>query len=792
MAAFFLAESFKNSGKQKRWRFFAIVLLCLMLIADILDILFPLPLPTRDDASVLVTANDGRPLRAFANANGVWRYPVKVEDVSPLYLEALIGYEDRYFYYHIGVNPFAIARAAAQGIRNGRIISGGSTITMQVARILEPQPRTAFGKLRQIFRAFQLEAHYSKKEILEIYLSYAPFGGTIEGVEAASWAYLGKSSKQLSHSEAALLAVLPQTPSRLRPDRNPEAARKARDKVLKRLAENNIWSSIPIAEARQEPVVTRSLRVPMSAALLAQRLRNANPSLNKIESTIDADLQSLLEERLHNYFSQLPERSSAALLVVDNKTMEARAYVGSLSFGDEKTLGHVDMVQALRSPGSTLKPFLYGLAMDDGLIHTESLLVDAPQDFGDYRPANFDPVYHGPVSASEALQLSLNVPAVDLLDRVGPERFAARLANAGLPMRMPEGAKPNLSIILGGTGVKLEELVGAYAAFNREGVAGRIRYAKHARQNDRRILSPGAAWMIREILETHKSNTQNDDILDTSQRKRIAWKTGTSYGFRDAWAMGTTPDYTVGVWVGRPDGTPMPGQYGAITALPLLYEVFDSLPKPRHPVARSMMPKEVKEIAICWPLGRSVQETDASLCHRQRKGFALANSVPPTWPDRGARVWNSGQLQIQVDSKTGLRLSADCKNSHIAKTLLIARWPSLTTPWLPISLREKTRIPDLSPDCDQDTLASMETLQIDGPQEKSTLARAPNSTAPITAEFRALGTQQTVKWLVNGKWVADTQASQKFVLKFDDAGIQRITALTDAGAWDETSLYVVK
>ncbi|MEO6173346.1 MAG: penicillin-binding transpeptidase domain-containing protein, partial [Arenimonas sp.] len=443
-------------------------------------------------------------------------------------------------------------------------------------------------------------------------------------------------------------------------------------------------------------------------------------------------------------------------------------------------------------PGSTLKPFLYGLAIDDGLIHTESLMVDAPQDFGDYRPANFDPIYHGPVSASEALQLSLNVPAVDLLDRVGSERFAARLANAGLPMRMPEGAKPNLSIILGGTGVRLEELVGAYAALNREGVAGRVRYAQHAKHSDRRLLSPGAAWMIREILETHKSNTQNDDIIDNSQHKRVAWKTGTSYGFRDAWALGTTPEYTVGVLVGRPDGTPMPGQYGAITALPLMYEVFDSLPKPDRAVARKAMPKEVRPIEICWPLGSSVQETEAGLCHRQRKGFALISSLPPTWPDRGARIWNAGKLEVQIDAKTGLRLSADCNQAHEQKTMQIARWPSLVTPWLPMSLRERTRVPELSKDCSEDALAAMEILQIDGPPEKSTLARAPNSTQPIRAEFRALGTQQKVKWLLNGQWVADTQANQQLLMTFEHEGIQRITALTDAGAWDETSLYVLK
>lgn len=767
-------------------------MLGIMLLAGVLDRCYPLPLPSKENASVLITARDGRPLRAFASENGVWRYPVKLEEVSPLYVEALIGYEDRYFYYHAGVNPIAMARAAQQGVSNGRIISGGSTITMQVARILEPHPRTILGKLRQMLRAVQLEWHCSKAEILEIYLSYAPFGGTIEGVEAASWAYLGKSSKQLSHSEAALLAVLPQTPSRLRPDRNPDAARKARDKVLKRLSENGIWSATPIAEAQQEPVVTRSLQVPMSAALLAQRLHNANPNLHKIESTIDADLQSMLEERLRNYFSQLPERSSAALLVVDNQTLEARAYVGSLSFGDEKSLGHVDMVQALRSPGSTLKPFLYGLAIDDGLIHSESLLVDAPQDFGDYRPANFDPVYHGPVSASEALQLSLNVPAVDLLDRVGPNRFAARLANAGLPMRMPEGATPNLSIILGGTGVRLEELVGAFAALNREGLAGRVRYAKQAKVQNRQILSVGAAWMIRDMLETHKTNTQNEDTFDTSMRRRVAWKTGTSYGFRDAWALGSTPEYTVGVWVGRPDGTPMPGQYGAITALPLMYEVFDSLPRAQQPVLRTAMPKEVKPVDICWPLGRSVEDTPADLCHRQRKAFTLASSLPPTWPDRNARIWNAGQLELQIDEKTGLRVSSDCINTHAVKTIRVARWPSLTTPWLSQNIRAKSSVPALSKDCTEDTLAAMETLQIDGPPEKSTLARAPNSSQALKAEFRALGTQEKVKWLVNGQWIADTQASERVVMTFDNPGMQRITALTDAGAWDEMNLYVLK
>ncbi|HGM6328917.1 TPA: penicillin-binding protein 1C, partial [Stenotrophomonas maltophilia] len=442
----------------------------------VLDFVFPPPLPKQRDTSTLVVAADGTPLRAFADAEGVWRYPASTDSVSPLYLQALLTYEDRWFWRHPGINPLAILRASGQLLRGGRIVSGGSTLTMQVARILDPHTRTPWGKLKQMLRAVQLEVHLSKQQILALYLERAPYGGTIEGVEAASWAYLGKPAAQLSHAEAALLAVLPQAPSRLRPDRHPEAAQKARDKVLSRMAELGAWTAEEVEDARIENVVARSLRPPLHAALLAQRLHSAHPGQARIQSSIDIGLQRTLEERVASYFSTLPERTSAALLVVDNQTLQARAYVGTLAFGDRQRLGHVDMVQAWRSPGSTLKPFLYAMALDDGLIHSESLLVDAPQSFGSYRPGNFDMAFNGPIGASSALRLSLNVPSVDLLQRVGPARFAARLSHSGIQLRFPPGSTPNLSLILGGTGARLEDLVGAFAALNRNGIAGRVRY----------------------------------------------------------------------------------------------------------------------------------------------------------------------------------------------------------------------------------------------------------------------------------------------------------------------------
>ncbi|MGN6511954.1 MAG: penicillin-binding protein 1C [Lysobacteraceae bacterium] len=763
-----------------------LALLLLATVAMLADLAFPLPLPDARDGGALVVAADGTPLRAFPDGEGIWRYPVTVDEVSPLYLQALLGYEDRWFWRHPGINPLALLRAGGQWLRSGRVVSGGSTLTMQVARILEPprgSQRTAWAKLRQLLRALQLEAHLSKRQILALYLNRAPFGGTIEGVQAASWAYLGKPAARLSHAEAALLAVLPQSPSRLRPDREPERARRARDKVLARMAALGLWSRAEVADARIEPVVARALQPPLHAALLAQRLRAANPRASRIRSTLDVDLQRTLEDRVGAYFSHLPERTSAALLVVDNATMEARAYVGSVDFTDAARLGQVDMVRAWRSPGSTLKPFLYGLALDDGLIHSESLLVDAPQAFGDYRPGNFDKAFNGPVGAAEALRLSLNVPAVDLLDRVGPARFAARLANGGIQLRWPPGAQPNLAMILGGTGARLEDLVGAYAALNRAGVAGRVRYADGAPRVDRRLLSPGAAWIVRDILEANPRPGQLADTFDTGGRPRVAWKTGTSYGYRDAWALGSTRRYSVGVWVGRPDGTPLPGQYGAVTALPLLFEVFDSLPAGPGDAAPVPPPPKVAKLAICWPLGLPPDPAAPGLCQRRKDAWVLDGVVPPTFAERDARLWSAGRERIAVDAASGRRLSADCASPHVRRTVDIARWPALAAPWLTLAERAAARLPPLAPDCAPDGRASVEALRIDGIDDGATLARPPGSTAPLRASLRAIGTEAHVRWLLDGRLIGETDGQGHLPFALDAPGEHTLTALADSGAW---------
>jgi penicillin-binding protein 1C len=777
--------------RRRRWKLAGALLGLGIFMAVLLDWLYPLPLPDPHRGSTVVVASDGSPLRAFADAEGIWRYPIAMDDVSPLYLEALLTYEDRWFWRHPGVNPVSALRALVQVIRHGHVVSGGSTLTMQVARILEPHSRSLGGKLRQCLRALQLEAHLSKREILELYLDHAPFGGTVQGVEAASWAYLGHSARRLSRAEAALLAVLPQAPSRLRPDREAAAARAARDKVLERMASSGIWSATEVADARIESVVARTLQPPLSAALLARRLHQAMPRQRRIATSIDLHLQRSLEARVRDYLVRLPERTSAALLVVDNRDLSALAYVGSAMFGDESRLGHVDMVRAWRSPGSTLKPFLYGLALDDGLIHSESLLVDAPRSFGSYRPANFDMAFNGPVSAAQALRLSLNVPAVDLLDRVGPARFTARLANTGLQLRLPYAAEPNLAIILGGVGVRMEDLAGAYAALNRGGIGGSVRYSPDQPRVERRVLSAGAAWIVRDILEANPRPGYRPGAFDTGSRPRVAWKTGTSYGFRDAWAIGSTREHTVAVWIGRPDGTPLPGQYGAVTALPLMFQVIDSLPRDALAQVPDAAPTSVSEVEICWPLGLAYDETQAETCQQKHMAWVLDGVIPPTLPEREERSWNAGLLRVRVDASNGLSLAPGCTAAQVEERA-IARWPSLAYPWLTREMRRRSSVPPLSPTCRSTTSNAVQSLRIDGIHDNSVVARAPNSDKPASVRLRALGANGDVQWLFNGRLESTTRGTQSFEHALTETGDLTITAMTEDGAWDQVKVRVLR
>ncbi|AZC73616.1 Penicillin-insensitive transglycosylase & transpeptidase PBP-1C [Pseudomonas chlororaphis subsp. piscium] len=777
-------------GGRRGWRVLRIVLGSLLLLGAALwlaDRIWPLPLP-KDDLARVVLAEDGTPLWRFADANGVWRYPVRTDEVSPYYLDALLTYEDRWFYSHPGVNPMALARAAWQNLTGGRVLSGGSTLSMQVARLLDPHSRTWHGKLRQLWRTAQLEWHLSKQQILTLYLNRAPFGGTLQGVAAASWAYLGKSPQHLTHAEAALLAVLPQAPSRLRPDRHAARAQAARDKVLQRLAQFQVWPQSAVDEALQEPLLLAPRLEPSLAPLLARRLnRPDSPPL--IRTTLDANLQRRLEDLLLGWRARLPEHTSAAILVVEAQSMAVRAYLGSVDINDVRRFGHVDMISAMRSPGSTLKPFLYGMALDAGLIHSESLLQDVPRRYGDYRPGNFSMGFSGAVSASTALATSLNLPAVQLLEAYGPKRFAAEMRIGGMPLTLPALAEPNLALILGGAGSRLEDLVSGYSAFARGGKSASIRLQPDDELRERPLLSPGSAWIVRRIL-SGQARPDRDPRAELVQRPVLAWKTGTSYGFRDAWAIGVGPRYLIGIWIGRPDGTPVPGQFGLASAAPLMLQVHDVLinrdsqrgiSAPVQPV-----PMNVGVAAICWPLGQPMSRSDPN-CRRQRFAWTLDGTTPPTLQAADQPLGVGLLEKVWVNAK-GLRVDAKCPGAQARD---IALWPAPLEPWLPRIERREARLPANDPECPGPVLAAAAPLSIVGVREGDRLRRPAASQELLRLKLSALGGSGRRWWFVNGEPLGESANQDSINASFERLGPYQLSVLDEGGQTARVEFSVI-
>jgi penicillin-binding protein 1C len=512
-----------------------------------------------------VEDRDGRLLRAYAAPDGYWRLAVSLDDIDPDFVRMLVAYEDKRFFAHRGVDPLAVARAARQLATNGRIVSGASTITMQLARLMEPRSERSFGaKLRQALRAIQIERRLSKREILERYLTLAPYGANVEGLRAASLAWFGKEPRRLGLDEAALLVALPQSPERRRPDRPGSFAQTARDRVLERMAEAGVIAQSEVARAARLPVPGARLPLPAlapHAADTALRQRDPNdPATPRL--TLRREVQRALETVAREAAAKLGPGLSVAIVAAEIRGGALVADVGSANYFDPSRRGWIDMTTVPRSPGSTLKPFIYGLAFEEGLVAQETMIEDRPASFSGYRPRNFDLAYQGDVTIREALQLSLNVPAIRLLDAVGPQRLVARMRRAGVTPALPRGERPGLAIGLGGAGVTLKELVRLYA-----GLADRGRAPVSKDAGSAVLLDPAAAWQVADIL-AGVAPPQG------AARRGIAYKTGTSYGYRDAWSVGFDGAHVIGVWVGRPDGAAVPGLSGYASAAPVLFEAF--------------------------------------------------------------------------------------------------------------------------------------------------------------------------------------------------------------------------
>ena len=545
----------------------------------------PLPLAQAREVSTTVVDRNGKLLRAYAMADGRWRLPVDARTgVDPGYLKLLLAYEDRRFYSHSGVDPLALGRAAFQLVSRGHIVSGGSTITMQLARLMEPRrQRSVYAKLRQVVRALQIERALNKDQILNLYLALAPFGGNLEGVRAASIAYFGKEPKRLSLAESALLVALPQSPETRRLDRYPEMARAARDRVLDRMVEAGRVSIEDALQAKATPVPRLRKPMPILAPHSADQAIATLKDADVIALTLDSSLQKVIEALARDRAIALGPNISVAIIAVDNESGDVLARVGSPDYFDERRAGQVDMTRAVRSPGSTLKPFIYGLAFEDGFVHPESLIDDRPIRFGSYAPENFDMTFQGTVPVRKALQLSLNVPAIALLDRVGSSRLSSRLKQAGANLVLPKDEAPGLAMGLGGVGVTLQDLVQLYCGLARLGNTRPLReimIAKDDQRDSLRLMDQVAAWQVGNVLI-------GTPPPENAAHNRIAFKTGTSYGYRDAWSVGFDGRITIGVWVGRPDGAPVPGLIGRTAAAPILFDAFArtgklpaALPKP--------------------------------------------------------------------------------------------------------------------------------------------------------------------------------------------------------------------
>ncbi len=561
-----------------------------------LNTVFPPDLARGARSSPVVLDRRGAWLRALPVENGRWRIRADLERIDPIFLDRLTRMEDGRFALHPGVDPLAVARAVASAARHGHPTSGASTLTMQTARLLSPHPRSLGAKLIEMIRALQLEARYPKRQILALYLTLAPYGGNLEGVRAASLAYFGHEPSALTDGEQALLIALPQSPEARRPDRRPGAARAARARVLARMVGAGLIEPGAAREAASEPLPRRE-PFPALAWHVAGQLAAAAPAHQaSVVSTLDGDLQRRLEPLAVAAARAQGDKTVVAVLVVEIKTRAVRAAIGS--GGLDRPGGWIDMTRALRSPGSALKPLIYALAFDEGLAAPDTRIDDAPRRFVDYQPEDFDRTFHGKVTAREALIYSLNVPAVTLLSKIGAPAFEARLQAMGVKLVRPKAAfsDAGLALALGGEGLSLRDLVLLYAALGDGGVIKPLAWSeadadRTINSAGRRLLRPEAARQVLDILREGPAPKGRIPAALTQGGPGIAFKTGTSYAFRDAVAAAVVGGYVIAVWTGRADGGARdPGLTGRAAALPLLFDVADQIGAPRA-APRSLGPK---------------------------------------------------------------------------------------------------------------------------------------------------------------------------------------------------------
>lgn len=615
-----------------------------------LSALFPPDMTRARQSSPVVLDRRGAWLRALPVEDGRWRIRADLERTDPTFQKRLIKVEDARFYWHLGIDPLSLVRAVGSAAVHGRVTSGASTLTMQTARLLEPRPRTLGAKLIEMVRAVQLESRLSKREILALYLTLAPYGGNLEGARAASLSYFGHEPSSLTDGEQALLIALPQSPEARRPDRRPEAAKAARRAVLDKMVRGGTISEAAAYEAQNEPLPGRAAFPTLAWHAAGELARAAPKGQASVVSTLDADLQSRLEPMAAAVAAAQGPDATAAIIVVEIRNRAVRASVGSA--GRDRAGGWVDMTRALRSPGSALKPFIYAMAMDDGLVAADTQLTDSATRFADYQPENFDRVFHDKVTVREALAHSLNVPAVATLEKLGPEAFAGRIEAAGAHLARPKAQlkEAGLALALGGEGITWRDLVMLYAALGDNGIAKPLAWTEaeavtRERAGGTRLVRPEAARQVLDILREAPAPKGRAPSALTRGGPSMAFKTGTSYGFRDAVAAGVVGGYAILVWTGRADGGARGGLTGRDAALPLLFDVADALgaqgsaPRPIAPKAAPLALQKLRAAdegpRLIFPPDGAAVQVDA-LGGKSRGLVLAAEGEGLTWYVEGA------------------------------------------------------------------------------------------------------------------------------------------------------------
>ncbi len=598
------------------------LVLWILLLSTVFSFLLCLPDPLFSDSySVVLNDKQGGLLSAKIAGDGQWRFP-GTGSTNPKFNCSLVVFEDQYFMEHWGVNPVSVWRAFRQNSKAGKIVSGGSTITMQVARLIRKnQKRTYAGKLLELLMALRLELTHSKAEILALYAAHAPFGTNVVGVEAAAWRYFGRDLTQLSWAECATLAVLPNSPSMIYPGRNPEKLRQKRDRLLYKLYSLHYFDRETYTLAMREPLPEKPFPLPNKARHLLNRSLKEVPGQNQYSTSIDAELQERLLEILSKHGERLKQNEvhNLCALVLDVRNNEVISYIGNTPLKDREPHGEdVDVIMADRSTGSLLKPYLYGFMLNDGQLMPNVLIPDIPTQISGYVPQNFDFTYDGAVPAKQALARSLNIPAVKLLQEYGIQKFLDRLQQLGLSSMNRSADNYGLSLILGGGESKLWDMCAAYAAMARtlNRYNGSHTYLasdwekpryleqpakKHSKEKAiDPLISASAIWLTFEAM----AEVGRPDIDASWKRlgnaQKIAWKTGTSFGFRDGWAIGITGRYVVGVWIGNADGEGRPGLTGISAAAPVLFEIFGALPKSDW---FGMPASDLRQVSVCAQSG---------------------------------------------------------------------------------------------------------------------------------------------------------------------------------------------